>query len=58
MVSAPQIIQFLANKTFGDELRIYNLRVTPKLALVASVEFSNALLFPKKSTFASVRGSN
>ena len=57
LISGPQIIRFLQTKTYGDNLRIYDLRVTPKLELVASrIEFSDVNLISNNSGTGSIRG--
>lgn len=57
LISGPQFIKFFANKTYGDNLRIYDLRVTPKLDLAASrIEFSDVSLTSNDSVAGSIRG--
>lgn len=42
LIGAPTAVKFIVNKTFGDSVALYNLRITPKLnILVSRIEISD-----------------
>ena len=56
LLCGPQAIHFFAQKKFGNSVQIHNLRVTPKLAVVASrVEISKPSLSNNYITAGSLR---
>lgn len=55
LIGAPSALKFIINKTFGESVTLYNLRITPKLdILISRIEISD-LEYQNKSIDGSIR---